>query len=84
MLPDIDRRARDTIHGTVKIDVRVRVDARGRVDDAAFDHRPSSNYLGKLTLDAARQWRFRAGAPGEWILRFQLLREDTKVTAEQL
>lgn len=84
VLPDVDRRARSTIHGTVRINVRVRVNPDGRVAAANFDRAPSSGYLGKLTLQAARQWRFQPGTSTEWLLRFQLQRTETQVAAEPI
>jgi TonB family protein len=84
-LPEVPRPARDTIHGTVRINVKVRVDAAGRVTDARYDGQPGSAYLGKLTLEAARRWRFQPGSGSEdWLLRFQLLRTETKVTAARM
>ncbi len=84
VLPEVPRKARNTIHGTVKIDVRVRVDRDGRVEAAQFESPATSRYLGDLTLKAARRWRFQPGAGPGWLLRFQLLRDETKVTAERL
>lgn len=83
-LPDVPRRARDTIRGTVKINVTINVDPAGRVVSAKLEPPETSSYLGNLSLDAARRWRFRAGSPPEWRLRFQLQRTGTRVTAEPL
>jgi len=82
-LPEIDRRARDTIHGAVRINVRVTVDDNGHVTRAEYETKPASGYLGKLTLEAARKWRFPSGDAGEWLLRFQLHRADTTVAVER-
>jgi TonB family protein len=82
VLPDVPRRARDTIRGTVKINVAINVDPAGRVVSAKLEPPETSSYLGNLSLAAARRWKFRAGAPPEWRLRFQLQRTGTRVTAE--
>jgi TonB family protein len=84
VLPDVPRRARDSIRGTVRIDVTVHVDQAGRVVSAKLELPETASYLGNLTLDAARRWKFRAGSPPEWRLRFQLQRTGTKVTAEPM
>ena len=82
VLPDVPRRARDTIRGTVRIDVTVHVDQAGRVVSAKLEPPETASYLGNLTLDAARRWKFRAGSPPEWRLRFQIRRTGTKVIEE--
>lgn len=81
-LPDVPPAARNTIHGSVRIDVRVRVDPAGNVVDARYEAPPRSAYLGNFTLQAARRWKFQPGsASQEWLLRFQLFRTGTNVTA---
>jgi TonB family protein len=90
VLPDVPREARNTIRGTVKISVRTDVDASGRVVSAKLDSAGPSKYFAKLTLDAARQWKFRppnlnGGDVGsEWVLRFELTRTATKVRPVQV
>jgi TonB family protein len=76
-IPDIPRSARATIHGRIKVTVRVTVDGSGSVTDAAVDKSGSSQYFARLATDAARQWKF---APAEnqdsrkWLLRFEFTR----------
>lgn len=84
VLPDVPRRARDTIRGTVKIDVTINVDPAGRVVSAKLEPPETSSYLGNLSLEAARQWKFRPGTPAEWRLRFQIQRKGTRVTEEPM
>jgi len=83
-LPEIPSKARNTIHGTVRINVRVRVNREGRVSEARIEAPAPSRYLGNLTLEAARRWRFQRGTGQEWMLRFQLQRDETKVAAAPL
>lgn len=90
VLPDVPREARNTIRGTVKISVRADVDASGRVVSAKLDSAGPSKYFARLTLDAARQWKFQppklnGGDVGsQWVLRFELTRAATKVRPVQV
>ncbi len=89
MVPEVPRRARNTIQGKVKVRVRVQVDASGNVVSAVLDSRGPSKYFARLALDAAQGWKFTpAQAQGqfvasEWILRFAFSRSDTNVVPKQ-
>ncbi|HUI53865.1 MAG TPA: TonB family protein [Bryobacteraceae bacterium] len=90
VLPDVPRQARDTIHGTVKVAVRARVDLSGHVVSAHLDSPGPSKYLAARTLEAARKWEFRppkfqgGDISSEWILRFELTRTSTIVHPTQV
>lgn len=77
VLPDVSEGARATIQGTVRVSVRVHVDAAGNVSDAGLDAPGPSQYFADLALNAARRWEFTppevAGrsAPSEWLIRFE-------------
>jgi TonB family protein len=76
-IPDIPRSARGTIHGRIKVTVRVTVDGAGSVTDAAVDKPGSSKYFARLATDAARQWKFAPAEnqdPRKWLLRFEFTR----------
>jgi TonB family protein len=83
VLPDVPRKARDTIRGKVKVEVRVRVDPSGNVAGAKLDSPGPSRYFAQLALKAARRWKFRPrivnarNVPTEWILRFQFEKAGT-------
>ncbi len=83
VLPEIPRNAQDTIHGTVRVNVRAEVDSNGRVVSARLDMPSSSKYLANLTIDAARKWVF-SPVRSEWILRFDLTRGGIKVRTTEL
>ena len=89
VLPDLPQKARDTIHGTVRVSVKVSVDPAGSVVDAALDNAGPSPYFANLALHAAQKWTFGAadasGANGnrEWILHFAFKAADTQARAEQ-
>jgi TonB family protein len=89
VLPDVPQKARDTIHGTVRVSVKVSVDPAGSVVDASLDNAGPSPYFANLALRAAQKWTFGAddasGANGnrEWILHFAFKSADTQARAEQ-
>ena len=89
VLPDVSAKARDTIHGTVKIGVRVRVNPAGRVTEANLENLAASKYFADLSLRAARQWTFRApdsdgrNLPSEWLVHFYFTPSATRAVAEQ-
>jgi TonB family protein len=87
VLPDVPRKARDTIQGKVRVGVRVRVDPSGSVSGAKLVSPGPSTYFSGLALKAARRWRFAPAAvndrtvSNEWILRFEFAKAGTKVIA---
>ena len=86
-LPSVPRYASDTISGTVRVLVRVKVDALGNVARAEFDSQGPSRYFARLSMDAARAWKFRPpdinakNAPSEWLIRFAYTSSETTATA---
>jgi TonB family protein len=90
VLPDISRGARNTIHGKIRIIVRVSVDPTGNVAGTAFQVRGPSNYFARKTMEAAQQWKFTPpeveGKPlaSAWSLRFAIARGGTEVYPTQL
>lgn len=89
VLPSVPQSARNTIHGKVKVGVRVRVDQSGRVASANLVSQGPSKYFAKLALKAAQEWRFappqKDGQPldSAWLLRFQFERTGTQVFPAQ-
>src|SRR5271168_1808993 len=77
-LPDATQKARDTIRGKVRINVKVHVDESGRVTEAAFDAPGPSQYFADRALEAAKLWLFSPAKMGghnvtsEWVLRFEI------------
>jgi outer membrane biosynthesis protein TonB len=86
-LPDASQNALNTIRGHVKVDVRVSVDANGKVSNAGFKSAGPSHYFAGLALDAARKWTFEPaqaggrGVPSTWILQFDFARSGVDATA---
>ena len=79
-IPNVPRSARESIHGHVKVTVRVTVDRSGEVVDEAVEDPGSSKYFARVATEAARKWKF---APAdnqdsrEWLLRFEFTRDGT-------
>ena len=76
-IPVVSRGARDSIHGQIKVEVRVTVDGAGNVVAENLELHGSSKYFARLASDAARKWKFApAGvqSPREWLLQFEFSR----------
>ena len=88
VVPDISQRARDTIQGTVRVGVKVHVDASGNVTGAELDNF-SSKFFGDQAVQVSRRWTFTPpqvdgrNAPSEWLLRFEFTQKATKVFPTQ-
>ncbi len=86
VLPDVLPSARESIRGTVAVEIRVSVDPKGNVSDATFESAGPSRYFGRVALEAARQWRFKPAQVGGqaiasvWVLRFEFRQTGTDVT----
>lgn len=89
IMPDVSRNALHTVHGKLKVRVKVSVDSSGKVLMANFDLRGPSPYFAERSLQAARQWTFQPpqvggkGVPSEWILKFQFERTGVNVSPSQ-
>jgi TonB family protein len=90
VLPDVLRSASATITGTVRVRVRVNVDSSGNVTAAQFDWPGPSRYFARLSMAAARQWKFRPPdvnaktAPSDWIIHFDYTNAATTATAVEM
>jgi protein TonB len=90
VLPNVSKNASETIHGTVKVKIRVAVDPTGNVSNATLDAPGPSKYFARLALEAAQQWKFKPaqvnGQPvsSAWILQFQFRRGATDVAPTEV
>jgi eukaryotic-like serine/threonine-protein kinase len=88
-MPDVSNSALRSVHGKLKIRIKVTVDSFGNVVLAKFDSRGPSKYFAERTLEAARQWKFNPpqvdgrGVPSEWILKFEFTRSGATVHPAQ-
>lgn len=89
VLPEVSQKARDTIHGKVRVSVKVHVDPAGAVSDAELDSPGPSKFFADLALQAARRWSFTPpevngkSVASEWRLRFDFRQKETTVTPTQ-
>jgi serine/threonine protein kinase len=87
VLPNISSGARNTIWGTVRVRVRVKVDPSGNVAAAEYDSPGPSPYFAGLSMDAAREWKFQPSriddknASSEWVIRFAYTNNETTASA---
>jgi TonB family protein len=84
-MPIVSKSARDTIHGTIKVRVKVVADSAGNVDTASLVSPGPSKYFARQAMQAAEQWKF-APAQGQdsrtWIVRFGFKRSGTEAVLE--
>ena len=90
VLPDVPPSARNTITGTIKVNVQVEVDSSGKVTTAKLTHPGPSQYFARLALRAAQQWEFTppaadgTSAAGTWVIQFRYKRTSTQASAQPM
>jgi TonB family protein len=85
-MPQVARSAQRTIHGKLKVRVRVEADAAGNVTDAKLKDAGPSPYFAHAALEAARRWKFAPAADGdsrEWTLLFAFSRARIEMSASR-
>jgi outer membrane biosynthesis protein TonB len=76
-LPVLSRGSRESIHGQIKVAVRVTVDRAGNVVAENLEVRGSSRYFAHLATEAAKKWKFVPAddqTAREWLLQFEFSR----------
>jgi TonB family protein len=86
VMPQVSPSARRTIQGTIKVRLRVGVDAAGNVAKTKVELSGPSQYFSRVALEAAREWKFvpaRTDEPAlrEWKIQFAFSRTKTGVSA---
>ena len=84
-IPVVSLRSRQTIHGHVRVTVRVTVDKSGLVVSDVLENPGPSKYFARLAGEAASKWKFvpdHARATRQWLVRFEFSRDGTKAHAE--
>jgi TonB family protein len=61
VMPDVNGKARASIHGRVRVTIRVRVDATGKVLKAEIQSQGPSKYFADAALQSSRRWKFPPG-----------------------
>ncbi len=82
VLPVVSEKARSTIRGSVRINVRVQLNPDGTVSSAELANPAVSQFFADLSLKAARQWQFAAPSssdamPPSTVVRFDFTRTST-------
>jgi TonB family protein len=83
-IPNVSLRSRETIHGHVKVTVRVTVDKSGAVVSDVLENPGPSKYFARLAGEAASKWKFVPAdreATRQWLVRFEFSRDGTKAQA---
>jgi len=82
VMPEVSPSARRTIQGTIKVRVKVTVDAAGNVATATLESAGPSKYFSRVAMEAARDWKFSPAEAGtEWKLQFAFSRARTEASA---
>lgn len=84
VIPDVPQSALQTIRGTVRVSIRVIIDDKGTVIEAASADPGPSRYFERLSLEAAKKWTFApTNSPEQRIMlvRFHFTREGTTAFA---
>jgi outer membrane biosynthesis protein TonB len=86
VLPEVPVRALHTIHGKIRITVRVHVDAAGNVAGAEFTSRGPSRYFANQAMESAQAWKFAQGqtASRAWLLQFVFEKSGVTVQPRQI
>ncbi len=85
-IPNVPRHALQTIHGHVRVSVRIIVDKQGNVFAALLDRPGSSRYFDRVAIDAAKTWKFPPDAADQRLklVRFDFSREGAAAHAAAL
>jgi TonB family protein len=83
--PQVSPSARRSIQGKIKVRVKVEVDAAGNVAKATLESAGPSKYFSRISLEAARDWKFSPAPAGEsgvrtWKLQFAFSRGKTEAS----
>jgi len=79
-IPDVPRSARESIHGHIKVAVRVTVDRSGTVVGETVEDPGSSRYFRPCGQRSGQKMKFAPADsqnPREWLLRFEFTRDGT-------
>jgi TonB family protein len=87
VMPQVSPSAQRTVQGKIKIRVRVNVDASGNVSSATLESAGPSKYFSRISMEAAREWKFvpadasEQSGRREWRLQFAFTRSKTEAYA---
>ena len=78
VIPDVSSKARSTIRGTVRINVRLKLNPDGTVAAAELNSPASSQFFADIALNTAREWQFAPTSNSSAILRFDFTNAGSK------
>ena len=90
VLPNVAPGARESMQRPIEVELRLSVNERGTVSNAAYMTQGPGNYFARVSRDAARSWKFtppeRQGhpVPSVWTLRFRFDRRNTQASAIEI
>ncbi|MBS1839640.1 MAG: TonB family protein [Acidobacteria bacterium] len=90
VLPDISDKARATIQGRVRLDVKLEVNPTGTVDSAEISGPVNSKYFSDQAIKAAKRWQFSApeldghSVASRWLIHFEFTPTATNVRPAQV
>jgi TonB family protein len=79
-IPVVPRSALESIHGHVRVAVRVTVDESGAVISDSLQDPGPSRYFARVATEAAKKWKFASAdgtAPRHWLVHFEFSRSGT-------
>lgn len=84
-LPTVARSANESIHGHLRVVIRVVVNRSGKVIDETLEDAGPSKYFARLASTASREWKFVATdehGTRDWLLRFDFSKDQVSAKAE--
>ncbi len=90
ILPEPPGKSLNTIHGVVRVVVRVHVDAAGNVSQADLESPGPSRYFADMAIQAAQKWVFSSpvldgkSVASDWLLRFDYTQSGVRAVSEQI
>jgi TonB family protein len=89
VLPEVPEKVEGAIRGHIRVVIRVRVDAQGKIVQASIDNPGPSRYFANQALNAAEKWKFTpAWVGGEtaasvWALEFHFASTGIDASAKE-
>jgi outer membrane biosynthesis protein TonB len=82
-VPDVPKSASDTIQGTIRVSVKVKVDPSGNVAGSEMVVPGSSKYFARLSLESAPKWKFAPSQDSarEFLVHFEFKNSGTRAYA---
>jgi hypothetical protein len=83
-IPRVPRSALGSIHGRIKVVVRVAVNDAGNVTDTTLQYPGSSRYFAHIASESAKAWRFAPASARQsrkWLLQFEFTRAGVEANA---